>query len=77
MTLVLVVDDEPAVRAALERALRLEAYEVDLAEDGREALDRLAGRRRPTRSCSTWRCRTSTGSRSAGGCATPATARPS
>ena len=42
MTRVLVVDDEPAVRVALERALRLESYEVELAEDGREALDRLA-----------------------------------
>jgi two-component system response regulator MprA len=41
VTRVLVVDDEPAVRAALERALRLD-YEVDVAEDGRGALDRLA-----------------------------------
>jgi two-component system, OmpR family, response regulator MprA len=42
MPRVLVVDDEPAVRTALERALRLDAYEVEVAADGREALDRLA-----------------------------------
>jgi two-component system response regulator MprA len=39
---ILVVDDEPAVRTALERALRLEGYEVELAADGAEALQRLA-----------------------------------
>jgi two-component system, OmpR family, response regulator MprA len=39
---ILVVDDEPAVRAALERALALERYEIDLAADGVEALDRMA-----------------------------------
>jgi two-component system response regulator MprA len=39
---VMVVDDEPGVRAALERALRLERYDVQLAGDGREALDLLA-----------------------------------
>ncbi len=42
MPRVLVVDDEPAVRRALERALTLENYTVDLASDGQEALDALA-----------------------------------
>ena len=32
------VDDEPAVRDALRRALTVEGYEVDLAADGEEAL---------------------------------------
>jgi two-component system, OmpR family, response regulator MprA len=44
MPQILVVDDEPAVRRALERALRLDKYDVDLAVDGEEALDRLAER---------------------------------
>ena len=39
---VLVVDDEPGVRAALERALALERHDVQLAEDGQQALDALA-----------------------------------
>ena len=39
---ILVVDDEPAVRSALERALRLAGYQVELAADGQEALDQLA-----------------------------------
>ncbi len=36
----MVVDDEPAVREVLERILRLEGYEVELAVDGREAIQR-------------------------------------
>ena len=39
---ILVVDDEPAVREALRRALQLEGYDVELAGDGVEALERLA-----------------------------------
>jgi two-component system, OmpR family, response regulator MprA len=38
---ILVVDDEPAVREALERALKLEGYEVALAADGVQALQAL------------------------------------
>ncbi len=40
---VLVVDDERAVRDSLRRALELEGYEVELAGDGEEALERLSG----------------------------------
>ena len=40
---VLVVDDERAVRDSLRRALELEGYEVELADDGEEALQRLSG----------------------------------
>jgi two-component system response regulator MprA len=39
---ILVVDDEPAVLDAVDRALRLEGYDTELAADGREALDALA-----------------------------------
>jgi two-component system, OmpR family, response regulator MprA len=41
---ILVVDDEPAVRDAVDRALRLEGYETELAADGAQALDALADR---------------------------------
>jgi two-component system, OmpR family, response regulator MprA len=40
---VLVVDDEPQLRRALERALKLEGYEVELAADGEEALAAAGG----------------------------------
>ena len=39
---VLVVDDDAAVRSSLERALELEGYAVELAEDGQAALDFLS-----------------------------------
>jgi two-component system, OmpR family, response regulator MprA len=39
---ILVVEDDPAVRQALARALALERYEIALAADGEEALDLLA-----------------------------------
>jgi two-component system response regulator MprA len=39
---VLVVDDDPAVSGALNRALRLEGYEVSLAADGPQALEEIA-----------------------------------
>src|SRR5918994_164731 len=42
MPTVLVVDDEPTIRASLRRALGLERYAVELAEDGEQALTRLA-----------------------------------
>ena len=41
---ILVVDDEPAVREAIERALRLEGYDVELAADGAGALEAVETR---------------------------------
>jgi two-component system response regulator MprA len=41
---VLVVDDEPAVRQALDRALRFEGYETEMAGDGLGALSAMADR---------------------------------
>jgi two-component system, OmpR family, response regulator MprA len=38
---ILVVDDERAVRESLRRALELEGYEIELAENGAQALERL------------------------------------
>jgi two-component system, OmpR family, response regulator MprA len=39
---ILVVDDDPAVSAALDRALRLDGYEVATAADGHAALESLS-----------------------------------
>jgi two-component system response regulator MprA len=39
----LVVDDEPAIRQALELVLSLNGFDVAMAEDGREAMRVLAG----------------------------------
>jgi two-component system response regulator MprA len=44
---ILVVDDERAVRESLRRALELEGYEIELADDGQEALYRLEGQEQP------------------------------
>jgi two-component system, OmpR family, response regulator MprA len=47
MATILVVDDEPAVRESLRRALELEGYDVELAEDGEGAIARLGRERQP------------------------------
>jgi two-component system, OmpR family, response regulator MprA len=44
---ILVVDDERAVRDSLRRALELEGYDVELAGDGEEALERLSANGEP------------------------------
>jgi two-component system response regulator MprA len=46
-TTVLVVDDEPAVRDSLRRALELEGYDIELAADGEDALELLAREEQP------------------------------
>ena len=44
---ILVVDDERAVRESLRRALELEGYDIELAEDGRQALELLEAEAQP------------------------------
>jgi DNA-binding response OmpR family regulator len=41
MSKILLVEDEPAMQAGLKENLEIEGYEVDVASDGREGLDRL------------------------------------
>ncbi|MFH8984165.1 response regulator transcription factor [Streptomyces varsoviensis] len=40
---VLIVDDEPAVREALRRSLAFEGYDTELAVDGLDAVEKVAG----------------------------------
>lgn len=41
---ILAVDDDPAILRSLGRGLRLEGFDVDVAESGRRALEQAAGR---------------------------------
>ena len=45
MARILVVDDEPAVRSSVQRALQLKGYEVATASDGEEALSAVEDQR--------------------------------
>ena len=42
---ILVVDDDRAVRDSLRRSLAFNGYQVELATDGQQALDAIAGER--------------------------------
>lgn len=43
MVRILLVDDEPSVRAPLARALQIDGHEVEEATDGADALERFSG----------------------------------
>jgi CheY-like chemotaxis protein len=47
MPRLMVVDDDPDIRAALATCLDREGFEVDLCADGQEAIERLARDERP------------------------------
>ncbi|TGZ17089.1 hypothetical protein DV517_20620 [Streptomyces sp. S816] len=57
---ILIVDDEPAVREALQRSLAFEGYDTEVAVDGADALEKAAAYqpdlrwRRPRRTSRTW-----------------------
>lgn len=42
---ILIVDDEPDIRSMLSRHLRFSGYSVDEAENGRDALEKMAKRK--------------------------------
>src|SRR3954466_7918349 len=42
---ILIVDDEPAVREALQRSLAFEGYDTEVAVDGADALEKAAAYR--------------------------------
>ena len=72
--LVLVVEDDPAVRASLERSLEFEGYAVVSAPDGEAGLAAVAMHRPDLVLLDLGLPEGSTGSRSAGGCGRPGTA---
>ena len=41
MSRILIVDDEASIRETLKEILTYEGYEIDVAEDGAQALDML------------------------------------
>lgn len=51
---ILIVDDEPAVREALQRSLAFEGYDTEVAVDGADALEKAA---RTSRTWSSWTSR--------------------
>ncbi len=60
---ILIVDDHPLTRDALASLLEQHGFSVvGQAPDGESAIEQAAHARRPTSSCSTSRCRASTGS---------------
>ena len=69
MPRVLVVDDEPGVRAALTRGLGAEGMDVVAVGDGPTGLRRGRDRRASTRSCSTSCCRGCPATACSSGCA--------
>jgi DNA-binding response OmpR family regulator len=68
MARIVIIEDEPDLALGLRDNLEFEQHEVAHAATGEQGLE-LVRERPPTSSCWTSACPTSTGSRSAGGCA--------